>query len=709
MTIFLLMLSFLNMPISQTSTLPESLFHDYTDQQGRWYLSLEKEYALLEADFWTYASISENNDQYEIILTKTDTLCYYNTEGRYVCELKNRLTTLQVKPDVKRTLSCSQDGRAPMPLYRSDKAPPYQGIQSLPSKQHGGIAKLKGIVDPDLKDILSIKVSTPNFLFSEQLSYTVWLEPDGSFQLDVPLPGPQDVYLVYGDHLTTLFLAPEESLMVNLTDTDPRKWLFMGPTADLSRDIASYKELEGKALKKITKTYHREDIQLAAEPHRQKRLALKNKQEDYFKDYSSKHAVSPAFVEWFGIHTTLTFYDDLIRYSWLHNMGKSRYVVWTTEHPTYFNFLDEFDYSDPKLQYSMHYGNYTRELIAFFKNKYKNGIDHAPDTSYWQMMRSESLTPDERSLAEAEWERAKHPSPARKLWKALWIQHQDTIFTKAFTSSSSSRPEKALAIILEKAPTLSIEQKAQLDEAIAEIKAENERIAAIRKKYPHISQMVGAEKRIGALESVPKHHVQLAPYAWGGVMQRHLEVSDAKRAKYYLEKVKTYPLDQSHRDLIQWAYDELLESQSKPLPAFANLENVEAGTANEFLQKLTRKHQNKVIYLDIWATWCSPCRSQFEYAANLKAANKDKDVVFVYLCVSGDKSNWKNLIKKYQLDGDHYFVDKSIYQGLDHKFNIQGYPTYMILNKEGRLVERKAPWPYDTEKLNSKLAKYAAQ
>ena len=48
--------------------------------------------------------------------------------------------------------------------------------------------------------------------------------------------------------------------------------------------------------------------------------------------------------------------------------------------------------------------------------------------------------------------------------------------------------------------------------------------------------------------------------------------------------------------------------------------------------------KGKVIYLDFWATWCSPCLMQMKNSKSWKAKFKNKDVVFLYLSL--DKNKW---------------------------------------------------------------------
>ncbi|WP_166437016.1 TlpA family protein disulfide reductase [Niastella caeni] len=119
------------------------------------------------------------------------------------------------------------------------------------------------------------------------------------------------------------------------------------------------------------------------------------------------------------------------------------------------------------------------------------------------------------------------------------------------------------------------------------------------------------------------------------------------------------------------------------------------------INKIARENKGKVIYIDIWATWCGPCIEQFPYSKELQKHFEGKPVSFVYLCADSEKSNWQSSIKRYGLSGQHFFVDSDEISKLRARYNFSGYPRYMIINKEGRLVSSNALRPQIKEALIS--------
>jgi thiol-disulfide isomerase/thioredoxin len=124
---------------------------------------------------------------------------------------------------------------------------------------------------------------------------------------------------------------------------------------------------------------------------------------------------------------------------------------------------------------------------------------------------------------------------------------------------------------------------------------------------------------------------------------------------------------------------------------------------------LINTYNNKVIYVDFWASWCTPCRKEIKKTKKIKDYFRDKDVVFIYITMDLDKEKCYEAITK---DGvidpnNNYFIIDII---KDNKYNeigkINGIPHYLIYNKKGELVNTNAPSPNDREKLINELNKF---
>lgn len=126
---------------------------------------------------------------------------------------------------------------------------------------------------------------------------------------------------------------------------------------------------------------------------------------------------------------------------------------------------------------------------------------------------------------------------------------------------------------------------------------------------------------------------------------------------------------------------------------------------------LIKTLKGKVVYLDVWGTWCGPCKEELTYLPALKAKFKDKEVVFVYLDMDEDDmdSSWRQFIKVNNLTGIHLrksrqtiapFWTELLANSTD---KAEYYPQYFIFDKEGKLVVAKAKRPSEKEELYEQL------
>lgn len=103
--------------------------------------------------------------------------------------------------------------------------------------------------------------------------------------------------------------------------------------------------------------------------------------------------------------------------------------------------------------------------------------------------------------------------------------------------------------------------------------------------------------------------------------------------------------------------------------------------------------KGKVVLVDVWATWCSPCRDQLPYLKKLEEEMQGEDVVFmgVSVDVKKDLEKWKQFITDEQLPGIQLFADG--WSKITKDYKITGIPRFMVFDGEGKVVEAMAPRP----------------
>lgn len=69
------------------------------------------------------------------------------------------------------------------------------------------------------------------------------------------------------------------------------------------------------------------------------------------------------------------------------------------------------------------------------------------------------------------------------------------------------------------------------------------------------------------------------------------------------------------------------------------------------IKTLVNQYPNKVLYVDIWATWCGPCRSEFPYSKELFSVIDTSQIGMIYLCSNSRKEDWENTVMMEGLQG----------------------------------------------------------
>ncbi|CAN5862822.1 hypothetical protein BH24BAC1_BH24BAC1_24620 [soil metagenome] len=183
-------------------------------------------------------------------------------------------------------------------------------------------------------------------------------------------------------------------------------------------------------------------------------------------------------------------------------------------------------------------------------------------------------------------------------------------------------------------------------------------------------------------------------------------------AKFYLDLIEGHQLKE---------YDLLYDSTLITIPHFslvlrtemekvqdylankntlsANLIDLESDITADLMQLISSKFKNKVIYIDFWGPWCSPCMKEMPYSKKVQQYFKDEEVVFLFLAVKTNENSWKATIANEKLTGEHVMLTNDQVNLLAAKFDIVGYPHYTLIDKKGNVALRSAPNPSSNESL----------
>lgn len=109
--------------------------------------------------------------------------------------------------------------------------------------------------------------------------------------------------------------------------------------------------------------------------------------------------------------------------------------------------------------------------------------------------------------------------------------------------------------------------------------------------------------------------------------------------------------------------------------------------------------KGKYVYIDVWATWCGPCRAEIPFLKKTEEMYHDKNIVFVSISIDVDKDHdkWKNFVSEKQLGGVQLFADKNWNSDFMTSYGINSIPRFILIDPNGKVVKGNASRPSSPE------------
>lgn len=105
--------------------------------------------------------------------------------------------------------------------------------------------------------------------------------------------------------------------------------------------------------------------------------------------------------------------------------------------------------------------------------------------------------------------------------------------------------------------------------------------------------------------------------------------------------------------------------------------------------------KGKFVYIDVWATWCGPCRGEIPHLKKLEEKYHGKDIEFVSLSCDQDKEAWKKMVTKDELKGVQLHIgNKAAFMD---DYMITGIPRFILLDKDGKIISANMSRPSNAE------------
>lgn len=129
-------------------------------------------------------------------------------------------------------------------------------------------------------------------------------------------------------------------------------------------------------------------------------------------------------------------------------------------------------------------------------------------------------------------------------------------------------------------------------------------------------------------------------------------------------------------------------------PEFKNLMNYKGGTTS--LSDL----KGNYVYIDLWATWCPPCKAEIPFLKKLEKQYHHKNIKFVSISIDNpnDEKKWRNFVKDKNLGGIQLFANNDL--SFLEAYEVMGIPKFILIDTEGKIIFENAPRPSSGEMEN---------
>ena len=120
--------------------------------------------------------------------------------------------------------------------------------------------------------------------------------------------------------------------------------------------------------------------------------------------------------------------------------------------------------------------------------------------------------------------------------------------------------------------------------------------------------------------------------------------------------------------------------------------------------------KGKYLFINIWASWCTPCRAEFSHNKQLNALLEQYPKLNnLYISVDDKEADWKKAIEAMRISGYHLRASDELSEYLIKEIYQSGritVPRYILIDNTGKILSRDLPRPSSMEKLKSELDRF---
>lgn len=115
--------------------------------------------------------------------------------------------------------------------------------------------------------------------------------------------------------------------------------------------------------------------------------------------------------------------------------------------------------------------------------------------------------------------------------------------------------------------------------------------------------------------------------------------------------------------------------------------------------EIFKKHQGKIILLDVWASWCPDCIKGLPELRKVQQEHPEVVYLFFSLDRIGKEDAWKDSVTKYNIEGEHYWFNSNWKNDFNEYIELNWVPRYLLIDQNGKIAHYYAIHANDAEML----------
>ena len=656
--------------IRSTDDLPEGITDTYwrNEATGDWLIGFTPQHVIYNNNVYDIASRSEVKDAYTLTLNDGTTI--------KVGKMKKGKRNITIAPNDQTTITCSLITTATLPDYPTkDTREGFADNGYSATDSVTLIGWLKDMPEQAWKQSREFEVSIVNLLTADPQHFAATMDSLGRFTLRIPLINSSQAYLDLGRTSADAVFEPGKTYFF-LNDFKTGQKLFMGDDVRMQNELLAYPDKWNYARVEENQDAMQFKAQMdsicnAMRAELEKHIALRPNLSQRYIDY-----VKGCYLTGQGESMMQARYDlkkklpkeymDFVTNELWQKVPKP----YTLQRP-FSTFMRDYIDQMAQADYAVPAGRYTIYVSdGLFSSVLRKNRDEGKI----------AITDDELTLLDRY---------AASYKAFLTAQFQARVDAGATNTDDIFNIDSVAAQQFNQQDFVQQRNALLEREDIAKVLQEEAPFFEIYK-----IMKVFDTQRVQSLEASPTtsddptlKEIALARHFYNQIDQTRKPLAPAM--KDFFEQQVKLPAALAVVNTINDKYL-ALERQD-----FANAASLRPSTdvegisdGEKIFRKIIEPYKGRIVYLDIWGTWCSPCKRNLKESWKVKEALKDYDIVYLYLANRSSDESWRNVIKEYNLTGEncvHYNLPEDQQSAVERYVGISGYPTYKLIDKQGNI------------------------